>query len=269
MNKFQKDVVLGVIGVAVLLVGIVYFFPKPQPTTSPSAADLPLPPAQSAVSTSSSLTIEGLSANITRQMFPNASAKELAELTTLGVKMELKKTFQGNFLDNEEKETLYVIEAEGIPHAGGFYHVFLKVFDAQGNLRTPSTPDIRNAISFPRQLAGEFGEDGGDIAIYSCKSTDYVFSGIYGLINGFGHANGKALLLKIEQGTFNTVQTFESTTPNQNLIFKPLENKIAIYEKQTMGKNYVCPNSCLDDMQPYVLVKIGEKKWNTASCRFE
>jgi len=229
------------------------------------------------------------------KLFPNLSFKNgVADLASAGnteysslpgLKLYLKNSIEDYFTNNQEKNLLFVVQLDGVPHAGGLYHAYLGLFDKNGNLLTPSSPFPKpnvinhygaNYYDFFQDKV-HFGGDKGEFGFYNCKGVTYILFVSHGCPNGTC-CDGSAKLFRINNGNFEEVQTINSQTL-ASLETRPLSMTLPIVNA-TLGSSYnlkmiISGDKILvkkvpltsDNGCPETDYKV--LKWNGDTCRFE
>jgi hypothetical protein len=229
------------------------------------------------------------------KLFPNLSFKNgVADLASAGdseysslpgLKLYLKDSIEDYFTNNQEKNLLFVVQLDGVAHAGGLYHAYLGLFDKKGNLLTPSSPFPKPNVINPYganyydffQDKVHFGGDKGEFGFYNCKGVTYILFVSHGCPNGTC-CDGSAKLFRINNSNFEEVQAINSQTLAR-LETRPLSMTLPIVNA-TLGSSYnlkmiISGDKILvkkvpltsDNGCPETDYKV--LKWNGDTCRFE
>ena len=139
------------------------------------------------------------------------------------LKLYLQDSVEDCFINNQEKNLLLVVKLDGVPHAGGLYHVYLGLFNRDSDLLTSASPyPVPNHLNpygddyydFGMDKV-EFGADRGDFRLYNCKGVKYIAFALHDCPNGtccFGTVG----LFRINNGEFEKIQTIDDHSLAKN-----------------------------------------------------
>ena len=182
------------------------------------------------------------------------------------LKLHLQDSVEGYFINKTEKELLLEVNLDGVPHAGGLYHAYLGLFDANGNLLTPSSffggqsgQPNEDPFNFYNDNA-QFGGDAGQFGFYDCNGIKYILFVMSGCPNGTCCSDG-VTLYKISNGDFVKVQTIN---------WMSLGTGLAANYKMTMSENgIVIKKVPLVSNLGCAETNYKELRWSTNSCNFK
>ncbi len=207
--------------------------------------------------------------DVLTQMFPENEFSEVKERSDCFQDQEdifyCIESVKKDFLTESNQKNILVVIREGynlgedglpwFPHAAGFYHVLISVFDK----------DTKKILTESKRLIA----DDGTINFYDCNGRTYVlFTGSSG---GQGWCSGTTSLLQIEDKKFIEIWPL-SKEEWSDIILEPQENKASVYKREGVGPDFVCPTKCICEAPEIIgqaFVYSYDLNWNNKTCKFE